>query len=199
MIAFIFGLDPSDCYFSSDVKRAYLRKKYTATKKPHFTEGWVEFRDKRVARSVAGMLNATPIGGKKGSRWRDDVWTMKYLPKFKWHMLTEQIGEFFPDFALECLYSRSHPPAHEAAVHDAKLRIELSQSRKEQREYLKNVELARVLDKRTEKKRLKGEEMPGPKRKSAEMAEEPEPKRRKKRERSVDREQQLDSVLTSVF
>lgn len=77
----------------SDAKRAYLRKKYTATKKAHFTEGWVEFRDKKVARSVAGMLNATPIGGKKGSRWRDDVWTMKYLPKFKWHMLTEQIGE----------------------------------------------------------------------------------------------------------
>ena len=40
------------------------------------------------------MLNAQPIGGKKGSRWRDDVWTMKYLPKFKWNMLTEQIGTF---------------------------------------------------------------------------------------------------------
>lgn len=39
------------------------------------------------------MLNAQPIGGKKGTRWRDDVWTMKYLPKFKWNMLTEQIGE----------------------------------------------------------------------------------------------------------
>jgi ESF2/ABP1 family protein len=75
-----------------DAKRAYLRKKYTSTKKPHFTEGWVEFKDKHVARSVANMLNATPIGGKKGSRWRDDVWTMKYLPRFKWYMLTEQIG-----------------------------------------------------------------------------------------------------------
>ena len=52
-----------------------------------------QFKDKRVARSVAEMLNAQPIGGKKGSRWRDDVWTMKYLPKFKWHMLTEQIGK----------------------------------------------------------------------------------------------------------
>jgi ESF2/ABP1 family protein len=38
------------------------------------------------------MLNAQPIGGKKGTRWRDDVWTMKYLPKFKWSMLTEQVG-----------------------------------------------------------------------------------------------------------
>lgn len=38
------------------------------------------------------MLNAQPIGGKKGTRWRDDIWTMKYLPKFKWNMLTEQVG-----------------------------------------------------------------------------------------------------------
>jgi len=75
------------------VKRAYLRRKYTSTKKPHYTEGWVEFKDKKVARSVAGMLNAQPIGGKKGPRWRVDVWTLKYLPKFKWHMLTEQVGE----------------------------------------------------------------------------------------------------------
>lgn len=45
-----------------------------------------------MARSVAEMLNAQPIGGKKGTRWRDDVWTMKYLPRFKWNMLTEQVG-----------------------------------------------------------------------------------------------------------
>lgn len=48
-------------------------------------------------------------------------------------------------------------PAHEAAVHAAKLRVELSQSRREQHEYLKNVELARVLDKRAERKRKTGE------------------------------------------
>jgi ESF2/ABP1 family protein len=76
-----------------DAKRAYLRRKHTSTKKAHFTEGWVEFKDKKVARAVAEMLNAQPIGGKKGTRWRDDVWTMKYLPRFKWDMLTEQIGE----------------------------------------------------------------------------------------------------------
>jgi ESF2/ABP1 family protein len=77
-----------------DAKRAYLRRKHTSTKKAHFTEGWVEFKDKRVARAAAEMLNAQPIGGKKGTRWRDDVWTMKYLPRFKWDMLTEQIGTY---------------------------------------------------------------------------------------------------------
>ncbi|KAG9087856.1 RNA-binding ATPase activator esf2 [Ceratobasidium sp. 392] len=116
-----------------DPKRAYLRKKHTATKKVHYTEGWVEFESKHVARSVAEMLNAQPIGGKKGTRWRDDVWTMKYLPKFKWNMLTEQV-------------------AQEAAAHTARLRVELSQSRAEQRDYLRNVELARVLDKRAKRK-----------------------------------------------
>ena len=70
-----------------------MRRKHTATKKVHYTEGWVEFVDKRIARSVADMLNAKTIGGKKGNRWRDDIWTMKYLPKFKWNMLTEQVGK----------------------------------------------------------------------------------------------------------
>ncbi|KAI0824653.1 hypothetical protein BC628DRAFT_1410782 [Trametes gibbosa] len=180
-----------------DAKRAYLRRKYTATKKAHYTEGWVEFKDKRIARSVAEMLNAQPIGGKKGSRWRDDVWTMKYLPKFKWNMLTEQI-------------------AHEAAVHQAQLRAELSQSRKEQREYLKNVELARTLDKRAERKRKAPNVEEGTKEKTEGEARPqkvlkqdddapPRPaateKRKKRRpaETRPDAEAQLSTVLGSVF
>ncbi|KAG6816908.1 hypothetical protein H0H87_001861 [Tephrocybe sp. NHM501043] len=166
-----------------DAKRAYLRKKYTATKKAHFTEGWVEFKDKKVARTVADMLNAQPIGGKKGTRWRDDVWTMKYLPRFKWNMLTEQV-------------------AHEAAIHAAKLRVELSQSRLEQQDYLKNVELARVLEKRVVKKHEKGEEM-----ELKPLKERPSKKRpsdntedslqlRKKKKSS---EEQLDGILSSIF
>jgi ESF2/ABP1 family protein len=70
----IFLLILSSLTYMTDPKRAYLRKKFTATKKAHFTD-------------------AQPIGGKKGTRWRDDVWTMKYLPRFKWDMLTEQIGK----------------------------------------------------------------------------------------------------------
>jgi ESF2/ABP1 family protein len=41
-------------------------------------------------------------------------------------------------------------------MHTARLRLELSQSRSEQREYLKNVELARVLDKREERSQAAG-------------------------------------------
>ncbi|KAF7982297.1 hypothetical protein HWV62_28968 [Athelia sp. TMB] len=160
-----------------DAKSAYLRRKYTSTKKAHFTEGWVEFKDKKVARSVAEMLNAQPIGGKKGTRWRDDVWTMKYLPKFKWNMLTEQV-------------------AHESAIHAARLRVELSQSRSEQRDYLKNVELARVLDKRRKQKgELPEPQKRGPKR----LAEGAEDMARKKSRHNEDKGGQLDSVLSSVF
>jgi ESF2/ABP1 family protein len=157
-----------------DAKRAYLRRKYTSTKKPHYTEGWVEFKDKKVARSVAEMLNAQPIGGKKGTRWRDDIWTMKYLPRFKWNMLTEQV-------------------AHEAAVHAAKLRVELSQSKTEQQEYLKNVELARVLDKRVAKKREKGEEFELKTRKRPSDGEE-DGRTRKKRVN-----QDVSDILSSIF
>ncbi|KIL67389.1 hypothetical protein M378DRAFT_304073 [Amanita muscaria Koide BX008] len=163
-----------------DPKRAYLRRKYTSTKKAHFTEGWVEFKDKKIARCVADMLNAQSIGGKKGTRWRDDVWTMKYLPKFKWHMLTEQV-------------------AQEAAVHAAKLRIELSQSRSEQQEYLRNVEIARQLEKRVKKKREKGETMElraVNNQKQTEGGEEGSRKRRKTRESDVG---QLKDVLGQIF
>lgn len=96
-MSFLLRFHPSDDV-RADAKRAFLRRKYTSTKKVHYTEGWVEFKDKRIARSVAEMLNAQPIGGKKGTRWRDDVWTMKYLPKFKWNMLTEQIGEHLEQY-----------------------------------------------------------------------------------------------------
>ena len=47
-----------------------------------------------MAKTVARMLNAQVIGGKKGDRWRDDIWTMKYLSGFKWEMLGEQVGEY---------------------------------------------------------------------------------------------------------
>ncbi|KAJ3797575.1 hypothetical protein GGU11DRAFT_784352 [Lentinula aff. detonsa] len=162
-----------------DAKRAYLRRKYTSTKKPHFTEGWVEFKDKKVARSVAELLNAQPIGGKKGTRWRDDVWTMKYLPKFKWNMLTEQV-------------------AHEAAIHTAKLRVELSQSRSEQREYLQNVELARVLEKRSQRKKEKGEEMVL--KSHSRLGKRPsETEGDSERKRRRNNEDELDTVLGSIF
>jgi ESF2/ABP1 family protein len=88
--------------FKSPVLRIFLSPESTAvytrrvksggSKKRQFTEGWVEFEDKKVAKKAAELLNAQQIGGKKGSFWYDDIWNIKYLPKFKWHHLTEPIG-----------------------------------------------------------------------------------------------------------
>lgn len=76
-------------------------------------------------------------------------------------------------------------------MHTAKLRVELSQSRAEQQEYLRNVETAKTLEKRVKKKRDKGEEFelkPVNKRRMDDDAVE---KPRKK--------QNIDSVLSHVF
>jgi ESF2/ABP1 family protein len=73
-----------------------LKKKFKQKERHqshNFKEGWIEFLDKRVARSVAEMLNAQNIGGKKSDKWHDDVWTMKYLPRFRWDQLSEQVGK----------------------------------------------------------------------------------------------------------
>lgn len=55
-------------------------------------------------------------------------------------------------------FNYAHILAHEAAAHTARLRVELSQSKSEQSDYLKQVELARVLAKRDERKRKREEE-----------------------------------------
>ena len=91
--------------------------------------------------------------------------------------------------------------AHEAAVHQAKLRAELSQSRKEQREYLKNVELARVLEKRKEKKLAEGKEPPQLKRRQGDGPSEDRPKKKRTSKPRVEEGDpaQLSSVLGSVF
>ncbi|PKI83755.1 Esf2p [Malassezia vespertilionis] len=116
----------------------------------HFAEGWIEFLSKRVAKSAAEMLNAQPIGALGGSahssrrsqsgsrvanRWKDDIWTMKYLKGFRWPMLMEQM-------------------THERASHAARLRMELSQSAYEQHDYLRKAERARI-QRNTEEKRTK--------------------------------------------
>jgi len=115
--------------------------------------------DKSVAKTVATMLNAEVIGGKKGDRWRDDIWTMRYLSGFKWEMLGEQVGEltgYLPPTTC-AMRDISHviwilTIAYERQAHQSRLRNEITRSKTEQSEYLRNVELARVLDKRRAKK-----------------------------------------------
>jgi ESF2/ABP1 family protein len=75
-----------------DAKSAMKRKKYKGNSRKNYKEGWIEFLDKREGKIVAKELNNTMVGGKTLSKYHDSLWSMKYLPKFKWHHLTEQIG-----------------------------------------------------------------------------------------------------------
>jgi len=103
-----------------------------------FTEGWVEFRKKKLAKRVAFSLNNTQIGGKRRSRWFDEIWNIKYLPKFKWGHLNERL-------------------AYEKAVRQQRLRTEVSQAKREVNFYTQKVEQNRILRKLEKKSKAKGE------------------------------------------
>lgn len=96
-------------------------------KKKMYTEGWVEFVNKKDAKDVCAMLNAQTIGGKKGSYYRDDIWTLKYLNGFKWHHLTEQI-------------------AAESAERSSRMMAELQREKKGNKEFVERVERSKMLD-----------------------------------------------------
>ena len=80
------------CHDIADPHVRKRRQRFKKNRKRNYTEGWVEFADKRVAKATAMVLNNTQIGGKKRYYYHDDIWNMKYLPKFHWSHLTERIG-----------------------------------------------------------------------------------------------------------
>ncbi|RKP08844.1 hypothetical protein THASP1DRAFT_15081 [Thamnocephalis sphaerospora] len=112
------------------------RRKMGGNRKLMFTEGWVEFKDKKVAKLIAKTLNAQPIGGSKRNFHQHDLWTLKYLPKFKWNHLTERI-------------------AYERAARQQRMQTEMEQARREDKAYLQNVERAKVIEAIQERKRQK--------------------------------------------
>ncbi|CAG8454064.1 14264_t:CDS:2 [Acaulospora morrowiae] len=119
-----------------DPKIKERRAKYSGNRKKNYTEGWVEFMDKKVAKLVAVTLNTQPIGGNRRNNYHDDLWNIKYLPKFKWNHLTEQI-------------------AYENAARVRRLQAEISQGRRENKEYIKKVEKAKMIQNIEQKKEKK--------------------------------------------
>ncbi|OZJ04749.1 hypothetical protein BZG36_01794 [Bifiguratus adelaidae] len=117
-----------------DPKVAARRKKYAHNSKKNYSEGWVEFMDKKVAKLVALNLNTKPIGGKRRNYHHDDLWNIKYLPKFKWHHLTERI-------------------AYERAAKQQRLRAELSQMKRENSAFVANVEKSKMIANMEEKRK----------------------------------------------
>lgn len=114
------------------------RKKMGGNRKVRFTEGWIEFADRRLARRVAQTLNGTIIGGKKRHNFfRDDMWNMRYLPGFKWHMLKE-----------DTIYNQQ--------VRKARLEQLNSQSQRENNFFLEKVHQAKTQKRIDEKRASKG-------------------------------------------
>ncbi|KAI4867974.1 Pre-rRNA-processing protein ESF2 [Hypoxylon rubiginosum] len=103
------------------------RVRQGGNKKHMYTDGWVEFVDKKDAKKAVDLLNARTIGGKKNSYYRDDIWNLLYLKGFKWHNLTEQINS-------------------EMAERTSRMRAEISKSTKENKDFVKNIEKAKMLD-----------------------------------------------------
>ncbi|KAI2472452.1 Pre-rRNA-processing protein ESF2 [Annulohypoxylon bovei var. microspora] len=102
------------------------RVRQGGNKKHMYTDGWVEFIEKKDAKKAVDLLNARTIGGKKNTYYRDDIWNLLYLKGFKWHNLTEQINS-------------------EMAERTSRMRAEISKSTKENKEFVRNIEKAKVL------------------------------------------------------
>jgi len=94
-----------------------------------FSEGWVEFMSKKVAKSVAESLNSIPVGGKRRSKAYEELWNIKYLPRFKWVHLSERL-------------------AYEAAVRQQRMRTEISQVKREAEHFKNSVEKKRKKSKK---------------------------------------------------
>lgn len=102
------------------------RVKYGGNKKKNFTEGWVEFINKKDAKLCEASLNGQIVGGKKTSYYYDDVMNIKYLSGFKWMDLTQQI-------------------AKENEIRQSKLSMEISQQQKLNKNFVSNVEKSKMI------------------------------------------------------
>ncbi|KAM3376750.1 pre-rRNA-processing protein ESF2 [Capsicum galapagoense] len=119
-----------------EIQRIYLvpeaaaaqmnRKRAGGFRGQAFSEGWVEFTKKSVAKRVANMLNGQQIGGRKRSSFYYDIWNVKYLSKIKWDDVTDEI-------------------AQRHAVREQKLALELSAAKRERDFYLTQVDKSRAL------------------------------------------------------
>ena len=117
----------------------FLEKKAKTSKRNIFTEGWVEFRRKKIAKRVAVNLNNNRVGGKRRSRWYDELWQIKYLSGFKWANLSERL-------------------AYEQAVKGQRMRTEVALAKKETAFYQQNYDKNRILRRREKRAEEKGEE-----------------------------------------
>lgn len=120
--------------FFGPINRIYLTPApKNSSRRPLYTDGWIEFLKSKHAKIAVLALHNKQVGGKKSSKFHDDLWCCKYLKGFKWSDLTEKIS-------------------YENAVREEKVKNERTQARREAQFYLKQSEKARVLKKIASKK-----------------------------------------------
>eukprot|EP01033_Poteriospumella_lacustris_P000307 gene307-195_t len=117
-----------------DVQARRKRKEHGGNGSKQFKEGWIEFADKKIAKQVAESLNNTPIGGKKGDFYHDDIWNLKYLKGFKWEFLTEKL-------------------TYERRIRESKLKAALLQARKMNAEMSDLIEKTKVQEQVNERRK----------------------------------------------
>ncbi len=104
------------------------RKKAGGNTRKKYTEGWIEFENKKLAKRVAEVLNNTIIGGKKRNYYHDDIWNLKYLKGFKWRHLTEKL-------------------AYDRRMRETRLNAEMAKATRENNAYIEHVEQSRLIAK----------------------------------------------------
>ncbi|KAI5073288.1 hypothetical protein GOP47_0011301 [Adiantum capillus-veneris] len=124
-------------YLAPEDAATRLRRKMAGKNSgKNFTEGWVEFSNKKDAKRIAKMLNGEPMGGKKRSAYYYDLWNIKYLRKFKWDNLTEEI-------------------AYRNAVREQKQAADISAAKRERDFYLAKVDQSKAISAMEERKTKK--------------------------------------------
>lgn len=131
------GMTPSDVRTMlqpfGPIGRIYLAPADKRLKKSPFTEGWIEFERKRDAK-LAASLNTKPMTFNR--KFRDHLWTLKFLPGFRWSDLTAQM-------------------TYDNAIKEQRARAERAQSRREAADYLERVERSRTNKKIAAKREAK--------------------------------------------
>merc|ERR1712170_215161 len=113
------------------------RKKKNSYNSGRFKEGWIEFESKTKAKQIAENLNMQEIAEKKHGAWSGQFWSLKYLSKFKWENLHEQLE-------------------HERQVRKKVIREEFQKAKEEQNEYLKQVAESKKVKSIAKRKNIEG-------------------------------------------
>lgn len=166
------------------------RLKSGGTRRKLFLDGWVEFLHKKDAKFVAESLNAQTMGGKKRSRWHDEVWNIKYLSGVKWSYLVEEIQ-------------------NQNAERADRLRREIAKDKVENQRFLDNLEKGKMISGIETKRKQQGKPVEGEAEEQAEAASKPARRERKSKfeqreiktkfEKKGEPVERLQTVLSGIF